>query len=1141
MLANRKFTTMDVWKSPGDLSANEAVLISNMYTEAGVLVSRQGVVGQFDTPLANPIYDPLPYLNGSGGTNILFASGAANSTTGGKWYQALAGATTYTEITQENTDSFSLNASGFFQSRLGPYDYAIDGSQNQPIRTTLSGNTGETATGIAAPTVAPVPSLTSVVLDPLSSASGWQCDEITDPGNLLPSSGNLATAGFVDTKQYGPGQSGGDSVGGYGATGNWGANTAGGGTFPLPSGYTALYAGIGQPLDSIFTLSSMANSVISNTLGGETRYCRQFFVGGQYYQGDPISRQALAITVNVFSDSGGTDLIGSQTKVFNPTYTGQNPGQQFGYAFGFPLGTVEIMSFTVWIAGAPGNGQPSLTAGQPPICVSVASLIARPIGNGVTFVPQNNGLLIQHDCPTPTATYTQNGTSLEQFASLFGSYAGVRFTKQYSASQNWSMYSILNLTFTQAGQNTLVDLLNAGISMVLGFRQSGSDTHYYSNPLTFSADGTYAAVDITTISSDVLASFLYFEILFTSDMVGLTATTNPLFTLYSIVNAGNLSVNVSTGVAYSPYFYAATWLDGNGDILLINVIESDPGPNSNSITPTPDQATASVFMALGTAPANATFVRIYRFGGVFSDGLGRLIASCSLTANIQNPYTYSDLAIDASNDLKVTSVLRPFVATDVGTVLYLTGGTGFNAGPVYINSVTGGAAFLSSAAGTLSSTGGTATIGDGYSSDNSNPYISWNFATGILIDDTPDSFLFDATILQYGREQPPVGAQCIASWQNRLWLAVGSTLYGSWQAILDQQAGLYFTTANITGDPEAAIKGVTVGLNAADNDNIQAIIPMGSGAGAALVVIKQYSLYVLYGYDPTNFQIRSYLTNAGVGLVAPRAWCIVAGGQANSAGTLWFLGADGVYQFDGDNAENASLPLERILSTRSDTGETLIDPAAFANCAMFLWDRRLYVCAPAPGGSQNSVMYVWDTRSSGWTQYNVAATSGASLTGQTDTNNPYFGGYDGQLYTFEGTTDVATPTSEPAGIPIAFLSRGFGQEGSSSQSAYANLLLPTVDNSLYEQTIPERLYIDQIGGVGGTAWNWQLSASNVNYTQNGTYTSEGAYANQQETIRIKMPTDVQGPYVQIGLTATVTAQTRLRSIGLEAAKGTVGE
>ncbi|HZT29719.1 MAG TPA: hypothetical protein VFA33_07550 [Bryobacteraceae bacterium] len=70
---------------------------------------------------------------------------------------------------------------------------------------------------------------------------------------------------------------------------------------------------------------------------------------------------------------------------------------------------------------------------------------------------------------------------------------------------------------------------------------------------------------------------------------------------------------------------------------------------------------------------------------------------------------YTDLAIDGTDNTKVSSTAYPFDATDVGLILHITGGTGFTVQDVTILSVDGdGVATCSAALGTLGSTGGEA-------------------------------------------------------------------------------------------------------------------------------------------------------------------------------------------------------------------------------------------------------------------------------------------------------------------------------------------------------------------------------------------------------------------------------------------------
>jgi len=67
---------------------------------------------------------------------------------------------------------------------------------------------------------------------------------------------------------------------------------------------------------------------------------------------------------------------------------------------------------------------------------------------------------------------------------------------------------------------------------------------------------------------------------------------------------------------------------------------------------------------------------------------------------------YTDLAIDGTNDLKVTSVSHSFVSGDVGSWVVVVSGTGFTPAAYQIASVSSGAAILASSPGATSTTGG---------------------------------------------------------------------------------------------------------------------------------------------------------------------------------------------------------------------------------------------------------------------------------------------------------------------------------------------------------------------------------------------------------------------------------------------------
>lgn len=66
----------------------------------------------------------------------------------------------------------------------------------------------------------------------------------------------------------------------------------------------------------------------------------------------------------------------------------------------------------------------------------------------------------------------------------------------------------------------------------------------------------------------------------------------------------------------------------------------------------------------------------------------------------------TDLVVDGSNDLKVTSVSYSFASGDVGKWVVVTGGASWTVGAYRIASVTGGAAVLATSPAATSTTGG---------------------------------------------------------------------------------------------------------------------------------------------------------------------------------------------------------------------------------------------------------------------------------------------------------------------------------------------------------------------------------------------------------------------------------------------------
>ena len=516
---------------------------------------------------------------------------------------------------------------------------------------------------------------------------------------------------------------------------------------------------------------------------------------------------------------------------------------------------------------------------------------------------------------------------------------------------------------------------------------------------------------------------LYLQI--AGDMEG--AAANNLFTIGPLTAAGNLAISDGASVSAGPYQYVFTEVDAAAD----GDVESDPSPISNAVSATGLRAIASMTLP---APLNGatTHFQIYRYGGLYGDAVGRLVARF----------------------------------------------------PV-------------------------ATGGDVSAYDASHSY-TWNHASRAFTDDTADGALLLAATLLTGRGSPPAGAGALCEWQGRLWLAVGSTLWGSWLITGDTPGALYYNAVSSPDDPSISIKGFRVSVGGLDNDPIQQLIPLSS----ALIILKQRSVWMLTGFDSSDFQLSGHYLKAGVGCVAPRAAVLVEG-------KLWFLGANGVYEFDGgDEIDPRSVEIEKALNP-AQSGGAPIAASAYAASAMVYHGRRLYLFAPRSGDAANAAAYVWDSRQSGWTRYlwpsGVGVTGAASLSTGADTDDLFLAGTDGQLYQLTGQGDKATPASAAAPVAFAFTSRGFGRE--MSGDAY------------WRAHRPSRLFASvETGESAALTLGAQCSGSSAAMSQ--TYTVNGA-----ASFRLKIPSGVRGFVTTVSIAGATVTPTRITSAAVESAEG----
>jgi len=392
-------------------------------------------------------------------------------------------------------------------------------------------------------------------------------------------------------------------------------------------------------------------------------------------------------------------------------------------------------------------------------------------------------------------------------------------------------------------------------------------------------------------------------------------------------------------------------------------------------------------------------------------------------------------------------------------------------------------------------------------------YVTWDHTTRTIVDDTPDSALFLATAYIPDRSAMLYGSQAVTEWQNRIWTASGSTLAGSWLVTAGQAAGLYFNSVNIPDDPYGAIKGVQVSVGGVDNDDIQALVPL----GAMLIILKHRSVWMLTGTDGSNFQLSGHLQSAGVGCAAPK-------GHALVQNTLWLLAGDGVWEYDGGEiVEPKSLEIEPLLAPGAINGASPILPDRLAGCIMLYAGRRLYVFAPGSAvDAENTVAYCYDTRTEGWTRLLQMNVTGACTTSDaSDSTAIYLGCSNGQLYRLAGEGDKNLPTDTASAVPFSMQTRGMGQEEEGP--------------SYWAMNIATALYA-AVKTKESTSLTFTVSAANCPSVYSQSYTVSGSASLRFSSIT----PDIIGDYIYAGVSGSTVTQSKITSLAIEVAEGDPG-
>jgi len=428
--------------------------------------------------------------------------------------------------------------------------------------------------------------------------------------------------------------------------------------------------------------------------------------------------------------------------------------------------------------------------------------------------------------------------------------------------------------------------------------------------------------------------------------------------------------------------------------------------------------------------------------------------------------------------------------------------------------------------------------------------VSWstNTATYTIYDDVRDTDILFSTNVgrpgmfhHSGRDQLPTGLSTIANHKQRLFVSKDNGLYATWPLNKDNEYGVYTTNIPNVQDPFMAIKGsfMTIGSQD-DNEKIvnllsyvaDGMVAAGGDTSAVLIAYRENSIVPIMGFDPTSFQAQQFVREPGAGLLASK-------GIASLVGKAMHVSSFGISVMNGTSIEPISLPLEGVLNPRSmDYGPTgsanYISAAAYSDIILLPHERRLYAIAPVAGattGNSNSVIYVFDTRTTGWVKWKLPvfstvqmyATSAVSCTSTNDVADMYIGASNGQIYRLEGFSDRPTYSGATQGIDWKITTRRYGQTYAEGVAYYGINRPHQVNVHYYTPSI--------------TTFTWKLT-NNKNVSTTGQYTT---LANQDKAIGFRqVSNELRGTWLELEVYGTnATSRIEIHALSVQTTESSV--
>jgi hypothetical protein len=428
--------------------------------------------------------------------------------------------------------------------------------------------------------------------------------------------------------------------------------------------------------------------------------------------------------------------------------------------------------------------------------------------------------------------------------------------------------------------------------------------------------------------------------------------------------------------------------------------------------------------------------------------------------------------------------------------------------------------------------------------------VTWstNTASYTIYDDVRDTdILFPTNVGRpgmfhhTGRNQLPTGLSTIANHKQRLFTSKDNGLYATWPLNKDNEYGVYTTNIPDVQDPFMAIKGAFMTIGSQDdNEKIvnllsyiaDGVVAAGGDTSAILIAYRENSIVPIVGFDPTSFVAQQFVREPGAGLLASK-------GIASLVGQALFVSSFGISTMQGTKIEPISVPLEGVLNPRSmDYGPTgsanYIGATAYSDIVMLSHERRLYAFAPIAGATtanSNSVVYVYDTRTTGWVKWKLPVfssvqtyvTSAVSCTSTNDVADMYVGASNGQIYRLEGFSDRPTYGGTTQGIDWKITTRRYGQTYAEGVAYYGTNRPHQVNVHYYTPNAVQ--------------FTWKLT-NNKNVSATGVYNTS---SNQDKAVGFRqIPNDLRGTWLELEVYGSnATSRIEIHAISVNSTESAV--